>query len=134
DPVSAAAKAATGSFCHWSALRPSQKATMITAGLRSAVSSTLESSTGATGTAFSPAASAGRGGVVSRLAFQLVAQLLLLVLDEPADHLPPQRLGEIGRHTLVGGPRPHLVDHLLVEPRHIGLGAGLQLELPGALH
>jgi hypothetical protein len=33
----------------------------------------------------------------ARLALEPVAQLLLLVLDEPADHLPPQRLDEVRR-------------------------------------
>ena len=31
--------------------------------------------------------------------FDLVAQLLFLVLDEPADHLPPKRFAEVRRHA-----------------------------------
>jgi hypothetical protein len=51
-PASEAANAASGSFCHWSALRPIQKATMTTTGFRRAVRSTISRSTG-TGTAVS---------------------------------------------------------------------------------
>src|SRR5581483_5112803 len=70
----------------------------------------------------------------ARLALDLVAQLLLLVLDEPADHLPPERLGEIGRHSPVARACAYLVDHLLVAPGHVGLLPRLELELPGPLH
>src|SRR2546430_14325746 len=34
------------------------------------------------------------------VALELAPQLLLLVLHEPADHLPPQRFGELGRQPL----------------------------------
>src|SRR5262249_36857135 len=67
------------------------------------------------------------------LALNAVAQLLLLVLDEPADHLPPQRLAEVRGHAHIGRAGAHLVDHLLVAPRHARLLPGLELELPGAL-
>src|SRR6185312_9613185 len=70
----------------------------------------------------------------ARALLKPVAQLLLLVLDEPADHLPPQRLDEVGRHARLGGAGADLIDHLLVAPGHVGLLPGLQLDLPGALH
>ena len=66
------------------------------------------------------------------LAFGLLAELFLLILDEPTDHLPPQRLGELGRQALLTGPRPDLVDHLLDAPRHARL-CRRSLQLPGSI-
>ena len=48
-----------------------------------------------------------------------LAELLLLILDEPADHLPPQRLAQVGRHSLLGGTR---TDGAIA----VGCPAGLQ--------
>src|SRR5512132_19023 len=62
----------------------------------------------------------------------LLAEFFFLVLDEPADHLPPQGLGQLGRQPLLHRPRPHPVDHLLDAPRHPRLSRRL-LELPGAI-
>src|SRR5690349_16533651 len=45
-PASAAANAATGSFCHWLALLPIHRATTTTTGFSSAASSTALSATG----------------------------------------------------------------------------------------
>ena len=45
-PLSAAANAATGSFCHWLALLPIHRATSATAGFNTAVSSTALRATG----------------------------------------------------------------------------------------
>src|SRR5262245_25488670 len=130
EPTSAAAKAATGSFCHWSALRPIQTATISTAGLHRAVKMTAVSSTGATGGMRN---SRSPGALRGRLVFNLVAQFLLFVLDEPADHLAPQRLAQIRRHSLFQRACAHLVDHLLIAPGHVGFLVRFQLELPGAL-
>src|SRR5690606_8171205 len=69
-----------------------------------------------------------------RLRLQLVAQLLLLVLDEPADHLPPKRLAEVRRNAAFGGAGSDAIDDLLIAPGDVGLLLGSQLELPGPLH
>src|SRR5262245_52324795 len=74
------------------------------------------------------------GAVSARLALEPGTQLLLLILDEPTDHLPPERLDEIGRHAGLGRAGAHLVDHLLIAPGHVGLLARFELELPGPLH
>src|SRR5262249_36728708 len=75
----------------------------------------------------------GASSKLARLALELVAQLLLLILDEPADHLSPKRFDEIGRHALLLGPGAPLVDHLLVAPGHARFLARLELELPRTL-
>src|SRR5262245_58693428 len=69
-----------------------------------------------------------------RLALERSTQLLLLVLDKPADHLPPKRLAQIGRYALGGRAHAHLVDHLLVAPGHACFLLCHQLQLPGPLH
>src|SRR5262249_3173315 len=109
------------------------RATSTTTGFSTAVSSTVLSATGSiSGMVQSPARLRLPGS--TRLVFQFAAQLLFLVLDEPADHLPPQRLAQIRRHALLGGARAHLVDHLLVAPGHARLLLEAKLDLPGALH
>src|SRR5581483_7346625 len=81
---------------------------------------------------FSPLSSAfsplGRG----LLLLVRLSELLLLILDEPADHLPPQRLGKLGRQAHLGGSRTHAIDHLLDTPGRAGFRRR-GLELPGAI-
>src|SRR5215510_15255873 len=74
------------------------------------------------------------GAVSARLALEPGTQLLLLVLDEPADHLPPERLDEIGRHAGLGRAGSHLVDHLLIAPGYVGLLVRFELQLPGSFY
>src|SRR4249919_3140587 len=66
------------------------------------------------------------------LTVRLLAELFFLVLDEPADHLPPQGLGQLRRQPLLHRPRPHPVDHLLDPPRYPRFRRRL-FELPGAI-
>src|ERR1022692_817189 len=61
-----------------------------------------------------------------------LAELLLLILDDPADHLPPQRLDQLGRQLLLGRACLYLVDHLLDAPGHARFG-GRVLQLPRAI-
>src|SRR5512132_4338780 len=68
----------------------------------------------------------------SALVLELLAEFFFLILDEPADHLTPQRLGELRRQPLLLRPRAHPVDHLLNTPRHTRFGGRL-LELPGTI-
>src|SRR5688572_23972483 len=69
---------------------------------------------------------------LAAVAFERAAQLLFLVLHEPADHLPPQRLGQLRWQALLGGARLHLVDDLLDAPGNVRL-SWIGLELPGAV-
>src|SRR5690606_8806596 len=65
---------------------------------------------------------------------QLGPELLFLVLDEPADHLPPERLAQIRWQAPLFCSRADAVDDLLVAPRHVGFLLRGELELPGPLH
>src|SRR5262245_58475314 len=103
----------------------------ITAGLSSAASTTDLRSTGVMGERHPLR---GADVVSARLALESGTQLFLFILDEPADHLPPERLDEIGRNAGLGRASAYLVDHLLIAPGHVGLLARLELQLPGSFH
>src|SRR5215467_13729719 len=103
----------------------------MTPGLSNAASTTDLRSTGVMGEKH-PTASAEVAS--ARLALEAGTQLFFLILDEPADHLPPQRLHEIGRHPGLGRAGPHLVDDLLIAPGNVGLLARFELQLPGSFH
>ena len=63
----------------------------------------------------------------TRLPSVCFCELLLLVLDEPADHLPPQRLGKAPAASPFRRARAHLVDHLLDAPGHARLRPATRL-------
>src|SRR5262249_9247380 len=103
----------------------------ITAGLSSAARTTDLRSTGVMGERHPLR---GADVVSARLALESGAQLFLLLFDEPADHLPPERLDEVGRHAGLGRAGSHLVDDLLIAPGYVGLLARFELQLPGSFH
>src|SRR5215218_9678883 len=98
------------------------KAMRMTTGLKSAILTSVAGSKGTISNSGSLAA-----GVLG-----LEAQLFFLVLHEPADHLPPQRLGQLRWQALLAGANFHLVDHLLDTPGNVRI-SGLGLQLPGAV-
>src|SRR5262245_34286226 len=69
---------------------------------------------------------------ISIVVLALPAKFFFFVLDEPADHLPPQRLGQLWRQAFLNRPCPHQVDDLLNAPRHSRF-CRRPLELPGAI-